>query len=82
MKRGGSSLTEPTFFSNLSGLIYRKGNFNGDLIIELQRAEQFTGTQPLFDNNISKLNLGEVNYPYYFSFANLVQTNFTAFVHL
>ena len=60
-----TSPTEHTSLVNLSGIIYRKGNFSGDLILQLQRADSFLGDTPQYDTNVSLINLGEVQYPYF-----------------
>jgi hypothetical protein len=61
---------------NLSAIIYRKGNFNGDLILKLTRGEIFQADLTQYDTNVSEVNLGEVQFPYVISlpsFKNLLK---------
>ena len=69
-----TSLLQVTKLSNLSGIIYKGGNFEGKLVVHLLGSNDSSSDEIIvYDTQIYNLPVDSPTYPYFFNFDNLLR---------
>ena len=69
-----TSLLQVTKLSNLSGIIYKGGNFEGKLVVHLLGSTDSSSDEIIvYDTQIENLPVDSPTYPYFFKFDNLLR---------
>ena len=69
-----TSLLQVTKLSNLSGIIYKGGNFEGKLVVHLLGSNDSSSDEIIvYDYQIYNLPVDSPTYPYFFKFDNLLR---------
>ena len=69
-----TSLLQVTKLSNLSGIIYKGGNFDGKLVVHLLGSNDSSSDEIIvYDYQIYNLPVDSPTYPYFFKFDNLLR---------